>query len=142
MKQLLLSTLLLASTIFANSSIGTSITTKVTDVKSSEGKIRLAIYSSTEAYSSKDYYKRESVDAQEGSVEITLDVEPGKYVIMVLHDRNSNKKMDKNMMGIPKEPYGASNNVYKSFGRPDYTLSEFEVKEGESVMKEVKLLDK
>jgi len=35
-------------------------------------------------------------------------------------NQNSNGKMDKDDMGIPKEPYAFSNNARGMFGRPDW----------------------
>jgi uncharacterized protein (DUF2141 family) len=35
---------------------------------------------------------------------------PGRYSASVLHDENSNDKMDTGMMGIPREGYGVTNN--------------------------------
>ncbi len=35
----------------------------------------------------------------------------GTYAVSVFHDENSNGKMDTNLMGIPREGVGASNNA-------------------------------
>ena len=35
---------------------------------------------------------------------------PGRYAVAVYHDVNANRKFDKNLLGLPKEPYGVSNN--------------------------------
>ncbi len=35
---------------------------------------------------------------------------PGRYAIQVLHDRNGNGQLDSNVVGMPIEPYGFSNN--------------------------------
>lgn len=44
-------------------------------------------------------------------------LQPGEYALMVFHDENSNRKMDRNMMGIPKEEIGVSND-YRMSGFP------------------------
>lgn len=38
------------------------------------------------------------------------DLPAGDYAVMVTHDENDNGKLDTNMMGIPLEGYGFSNN--------------------------------
>lgn len=38
------------------------------------------------------------------------NVEPGTYALAVVHDENSNGKLDKNFVGVPTEGYGVSNN--------------------------------
>jgi uncharacterized protein (DUF2141 family) len=41
---------------------------------------------------------------------ITVQVPPGRYAVVVIHDENSNHKLDKNMFGIPKEGFAFTNN--------------------------------
>ncbi len=36
------------------------------------------------------------------------NVDPGEYAIAVIQDLNGNKKLDRNFLKIPKEPYGFS----------------------------------
>ncbi|HNI91331.1 MAG TPA: DUF2141 domain-containing protein, partial [Leptospiraceae bacterium] len=40
--------------------------------------------------------------------------------IGIMHDENNNLKMDTNLIGIPKEGYGVSNNVKSKLGPPKY----------------------
>jgi len=46
------------------------------------------------------------------------DVPIGTYAIAIIHDTNSNGKLDKNFLGIPKEGYAFSNNVFGVLGLP------------------------
>ena len=39
------------------------------------------------------------------------NVKPGNYAIAVFHDLNGNGKLDRNLIGLPSEPYGFSNDV-------------------------------
>jgi uncharacterized protein (DUF2141 family) len=56
------------------------------------------------------------------------DVPYGDYGVAVFHDENSNGKMDKNVLGIPLESYGFSNNVRITFGPPKWEEAKFTVK--------------
>jgi len=38
------------------------------------------------------------------------DLKPGSYAVMITHDENGNGKLDTNVMGMPLEGYGFSNN--------------------------------
>ena len=38
------------------------------------------------------------------------DVPEGEYAVMVYQDLDGNKKLNRNLIGIPNEPYGFSNN--------------------------------
>ena len=53
--------------------------------------------------------------------------EPGEYAISVAHDENGNGKVDTNMLGIPKEGWGTSNNITHTFHAPSFQESKFTV---------------
>ena len=38
------------------------------------------------------------------------DLKPGQYAVMITHDENGNGKLDTNVIGMPLEGYGFSNN--------------------------------
>jgi uncharacterized protein (DUF2141 family) len=54
----------------------------------------------------------------------------GTYAVSVFHDENSNGKMDTNLMGIPREGVGASNNPKGHFGPPKFEAAAFQVSGG------------
>ena len=54
---------------------------------------------------------------------ITLQVPPGRYAIVALHDENSNHKLDRNMFGIPKEGFGFSNNPKVFLSAPSFNTA-------------------
>jgi len=41
---------------------------------------------------------------------VKLDLPEGRYAFAVIHDENSNHKLDRNLVGFPKEGFGFSNN--------------------------------
>ena len=52
---------------------------------------------------------------------------PGRYAVFVVYDKNANGKMDKNFLGIPKEPVGISRNPTQSkFGPPNFSDVSFD----------------
>lgn len=44
----------------------------------------------------------------------------GDYAVTLYHDKNNNGELDSNLLRIPKEPYGFSNNARPTFGPPDF----------------------
>jgi uncharacterized protein (DUF2141 family) len=54
------------------------------------------------------------------STTITLQVPPGRYALVALHDENSNHKLDRNMFNIPKEGFGFSNNPKVFLSPPSF----------------------
>jgi uncharacterized protein (DUF2141 family) len=62
-------------------------------------------------------------------------LKPGKYAFKYFHDENNNnKKMDTNVIGIPKEGYGFSNNAKGRFGPPDFKDTIFEIKNDTTII--------
>ncbi|MCS7026993.1 MAG: DUF2141 domain-containing protein [Bryobacteraceae bacterium] len=49
----------------------------------------------------------------------------GSYAISVLHDENSNAKMDTTRIGLPKEGWGASRNPKPRFRAPRFEEAKF-----------------
>jgi uncharacterized protein (DUF2141 family) len=67
------------------------------------------------------------------------NVEPGTYAVAVVHDENSNGKLDKNFVGVPSEGYGVSNNKTYALSSPKWDESIFTIAASESKTLQVKL---
>ena len=67
------------------------------------------------------------------------NVEPGTYAVAVVHDENSNGKLDKNFVGVPSEGYGVSNNKTYALSAPKWDESVFTIVPSESKTLQVKL---
>jgi uncharacterized protein (DUF2141 family) len=52
-----------------------------------------------------------------------------EYAIAVLQDENANCVLDKNILGVPKEGWGTSNNVTHTFKSPEFDESKILLKE-------------
>lgn len=53
-------------------------------------------------------------------------VPPGTYAASCIHDVNANGQLEKNAIGIPKEPWAVSNNVSGGiFGPPRFSQAKF-----------------
>lgn len=88
----------------------------VSGVKAGEGSIRVALFDSADEFPDGEYYKGSVVPADTATVQVELaDVAPGSYAVSLYQDVNGNLKIDKNFIGIPKEPYGFSGS-WKSGG--------------------------
>lgn len=56
-------------------------------------------------------------------VTVTVKVPAGKYAVGVLHDENSNHKVDRNILQLPKEGFGFSNNPKVWLTAPSFHTS-------------------
>lgn len=64
---------------------------------------------------------------------------PGTYAVAVVHDENGNGRLDRNLLGIPAEGYGVSNNRTYALSSPKWDESKFVVAPGEPVLLRVNL---
>jgi uncharacterized protein (DUF2141 family) len=61
-------------------------------------------------------------DGQSG-VAVWEDLPPGDYGVAAIHDENSNAKLDRNFLGIPKEGFGFANNPHVGWGPPPFSAA-------------------
>lgn len=66
------------------------------------------------------------------------NIEPGEYALLVYYDENNNDRIDKNFIGIPKEPLGFSNR-YRPKGPPSFKRAAFIIEKDESRKFDVEL---
>jgi uncharacterized protein (DUF2141 family) len=118
----------------AASATAAQLTVNVRGLRNTDGGVVAYLHASESTFPRKfgqaaKTARRKALD----SSAITLrfdDVAPGTYALVVVHDENGNGKLDKNVVGFPKEGIGASN-VAK--GRPSWAKAKFEVSEDRSV---------
>lgn len=56
------------------------------------------------------------------------DIPDGKYAVQYFHDENSDDKIEKNRIGMPKEGYGFSNDAHGKFGPKKFEKWLFTIK--------------
>lgn len=67
------------------------------------------------------------ISGQAKEIKFYVDLPPGRYAVSVYEDLNRNHKLDHNVIGIPREPVGASNNPKGRFGPPRFAECSFEL---------------
>lgn len=144
--------LLFASTILAApaarlnaQTAGTStLTVRIEGARNSKGKISVALFQDAGGFPG-DTTK--ALRVQQGEInpgtsnaQVVFDGVPhGVYAVSVFHDENMNRKLDKNLLGAPKEGYGASNNPKKRMGPPRFEEAKFSLNQPEQTV-EIKLM--
>ncbi len=56
---------------------------------------------------------------------------PGAYAVTAYHDRDDDRKFDKNWIGMPKEAWGVSNDVRPRLRAPRFDEARLELEAGE-----------
>jgi uncharacterized protein (DUF2141 family) len=122
---------------------GGSLTVVVNGVASRRGVINIGLYYGADGYSNMKHnqvYQGKQVNASEERLEIIFTgLETGEYGVSVYHDENGNGKLDTNVLGIPKEKYGFSNNASGLFGPPSFADAKIEVTGNRSQKIEIEL---
>jgi len=108
---------------------GTIVLT-VQNITTAEGKIMIAVYNSESTFLSDDqtFTAQSKPILQKGEVTVRFkDLPYDTYTIAIFHDVNGNGELDTNLFGVPKEPYGFSNNARSKWGPPKYEIAKFEL---------------
>ncbi len=104
------------------------ITVNIRELKKPEGMLGVLLYSSKQGFPDKPdrALARRVRKISSTAHEVTFENVPyGTYAISVLHDENSNGKMDKTFIGIPREGFGVSNNPKIKTGPPSFSEALF-----------------
>ncbi len=116
---------------FAFRQVSTSkLTVEVDNIKDISGKnISIGVFEkNTFPTIGKAKYEK-SVIANGSKVSLSFDLPKGDYAVAIYHDLNANKSLDKNLFGIPKEPYGFSKNFKPKMSPPDFSDCSFTLTE-------------
>lgn len=102
----------------------------IDNVKNNRGVILVALFNEQAGFPGQpdNAFRSEKVAANAKETRIVFeDIPQGTYAIAVFHDENDNGVLDKNMLGVPTEGYGSSNNQKKLFRAPNFDESKFKV---------------
>ncbi len=75
------------------------------------GKVYVAAYDSADGFENEDFISNASspLSATADRAELALRLpKAGSYVVAAFQDLNGNGELDRNMLGVPTEPYGFS----------------------------------
>ena len=102
-----------------------TVVVTVTNVRNDHGNVLVALC--TKATFLRPHCPwRGHAAAQRGQVEISIEnVPPGTYAAQAFHDENGNGKLDRSMLGLPKEAMGFSNNAPMRMGPPRFDAAAF-----------------
>ncbi len=106
-----------------------TLTVTVVDIKNDKGLILAALCNSKESYENPNAAFMGCAESIRNgqSVLVFENVPNGVYAVKLIHDKNSNGKLDTGLFGIPKEDYAFSNNIPGPFGPPDFEKVKFTV---------------
>ncbi len=100
-----------------------TLTVVVTGATTEGGTLGVAVFSTADGFPGKiEKAARTAVQPRSAPVDSVVfrGLAPGQYAVSVYQDLNSNGKLDTNLFGVPKEPWGTSASVRPSFRAPRF----------------------
>jgi uncharacterized protein (DUF2141 family) len=105
------------------------IRVKILDIRNSTGTVACALFESRAGFPTEFLNSATNVmviKIRKAQALCTFeDIPPGTYAIGVIHDENTNGKLDANLFGVPTEGYGFSNNARALLGPPSFSAASF-----------------
>lgn len=97
-----------------------TIQLEISNIRETKGKIRVGLFKDGDGFPDQGkVFWSKGVDPQKGKIMVQIpDLLFGDYAIAVFHDLNGNGKLDRNMLGIPSEPYGFSGKASGKWSAP------------------------
>jgi uncharacterized protein (DUF2141 family) len=96
----------------------------VSDVRSSAGDVRVDVCSASDFLKACQFGA--AAPARRGeTVVVVPDLPPGEYAVQAYHDGNDNHQVDRNILGIPTEGVGFSNDPPLRFRAPSFKAAAF-----------------
>ena len=137
-----LGALTMAGAIAASAQVGQSGSTLTLHVRmkgfeNTDGEAGVAVWNAARGFPEEIEHAVATtyVTIQDGAAVARFDqLEPGRYAITVYHDKNDNRRFDKNWLGMPKEDWGVSNNVRPRLRAPRFTEAVRDLGVGEQLV--------
>lgn len=116
----------------------------ITGVRSEKGKIILKIFKDQASFEKEQAFKTQSFDKKmikNGELTVNIDLPTGTYGLTLLDDENSDGKLEKSFVGMPKEGFGFSNYFLQKMKKPTFDEFKTQIKsEGNKVHIKVKYM--
>jgi uncharacterized protein (DUF2141 family) len=126
MRTLFLAPLALALPAAGHAATGAPVTVAVSGIGAATGKVHVDICLEPGFLKPSCGYAGEAT-AVAGTTRVTVaNVPPGRYAASAYWDANGNGKADRNLMGLPTELVGFSNDVRVHLSRPKFADAAFE----------------
>ncbi|WP_299463084.1 DUF2141 domain-containing protein [uncultured Microscilla sp.] len=108
------------------------LSVSVKGIQTVKGKIYMAVYNRAEGFLEVETAIATQITPVTGKQVVIRfrNLKPGYYAIATYHDKNSDGKMNKNLVGVPTEYYGFSRDARARFRAPSFEAARFYYKGG------------
>lgn len=123
---------LITTSLFAASTgaLASDLTIEVQGVGEPKGSVYVALYDKADTWMKKALKAQGAAAISGKTVIVFKDLPEGEYAFSVFHDIDGDKKMARNAMGMPTEPWGFSKDAMGMFGPPSFEEAKVKVPAG------------
>ena len=104
------------------------ITFEIAGLASNNGVVSCLLFSTPDGFPNEARRAMKQIAVQPEELRATCefaDIPAGTYALSVWHDANANGRLDTNLIGVPREPVGTSNNAEGRMGPPRFVAAAF-----------------
>ncbi len=99
-----------------------SLSIRISGISQIKGTLYIGVFRKNDSFPIFGKQFKGAVKEVKGKTQIYNfeDLPEGEYAVAIYHDLNRNNILDKNLLGIPEERYGFSNNARRAFSAPSF----------------------
>jgi uncharacterized protein (DUF2141 family) len=110
------------------SALAADLSLSVADGPTAEATLYVALYNDAAGYADSKAVASQTAPMREGKARLVFaGLAPGRYALRVFADENGNGKLDTNLMGMPTERYGFSNDAKGNRAPPTFEAAAISV---------------
>lgn len=99
----------------------------IKNIKETKGNLMVGLFDNEQSFPKTAVFGKVVAATADSALIVFPDLHPGSYAISVIHDANSNGKLDTNFLGIPKEGFAFGNNAMGTFGPPSFKSAQVRI---------------
>ena len=108
--------------------LAADLSLSVADGPTAEATLYVALYNDAAGYADSKAVASQTAPMREGKARLVFaGLAPGRYALRVFADENGNGKLDTNLMGMPTERYGFSNDAKGNRAPPSFEAAAISV---------------
>lgn len=101
--------------------LAADLSLSVADGPAADATLYVALYDSAAGFTGSQSLASQTVPMRAGTARLVFPgLAPGRYAVRAFADENGNGKLDTNLLGMPTERYGFSNDAKGNRGAPDF----------------------
>jgi uncharacterized protein (DUF2141 family) len=101
--------------------LAADLSLSVADGPAADATLYVALYDSAAGFAGSQSLAAQTVPMRAGTARLVFPgLAPGRYAVRAFADENGNGKLDTNLLGMPTERYGFSNDAKGNRGAPDF----------------------